>query len=480
MITLEPLYEELPFSTTNDLIHLFSYKNDLMVLNSSMQMEDYGNHSFICFDSFASFSSKNNQHYWNNERIENIDPFDFLNEKLNHYKTRKIADLPSLQGGAVGYFGYEASHYLEELPKVTDNIQLPDIYLNFYSTVISIDHAFNRCWVVATGFPAEDVSERVKKAQDDILAIKTCLSNRQVKYAADKPRDVVRLNLPSDCDRISHIDTSSISSNFTRESYVTAVNSTKNYILNGDIFQANITQQFNATLPDDTNPLNLYFNLMNVNPAPFSAFLKLANQGYIISASPERFIKRTNQMVETCPIKGTRKRSTNKEEDDRLATELAISEKDRAENVMIVDLMRNDISKICTSVHVTELCTLKSFETVHHLVSKITGKLKNTLNSIDVIKATFPPGSVTGAPKVRAMEIISEIEQQARGPYCGCLGYFSFTGDMDTSVIIRTYFMKKNTLFFSAGGAIVLDSNPNDEYQESLTKVHALIKALTS
>ncbi len=463
MMNIAPLYEELPSANLYDLINLFSHKKDLMVLSSSMRMDDYGNYSFICFDSFASFSSKDNQHYWNNERVETQAPFDFINKKLNHYKIKKIDGLPPLQGGAVGYLGYEASHYLEELPKVADNIQLPDIYLNFYSTVISIDHASNRCWVIATGFPAKDEYERVKKAQRDISTIKTRRLELGPTRHSRRP------------DLLGQAPTYS---NFTQESYINAVKQTKYYILDGDIFQANISQQFNTTRRANTNPLDLYYNLMKINPAPFSAFLNIADQGYIISASPERFIKLTDQRVETCPIKGTRKRSSNIEEDRRLAAELLASEKDQAENVMIVDLMRNDISKVCQSVHVEELCALKSFETVHHLVSKITGTLKDNLNAIDLIKATFPPGSVTGAPKIRAMQIISEIEQQTRGPYCGCLGYFSFTGDIDTSVIIRTYFMNKDKLFFCAGGAIVLDSNPEDEYQESLTKVHALQKAL--
>ncbi len=451
---IEPVYEELAITNVDDIIRLFSDKKDLMVLTSSMQMDGYGSYSFICFDSFWSFSSKGEC---------NQDPFDVINKKLSEYKIKKIEGLPPLQGGAVGYFGYEASHYLEALPHVKDNIELPDIYLNFYSHVIAVDHMENRCWVMATGFPEKTKSERLIKAHKDIANIK----NR------------CRLGLGLTCqhNKNSALGQGPTYSNFTQQSYVAAVNATKEYIINGDIFQANITQQFSVPLNND--PLDLYFNLMKINPAPFSAFITLPNQGYIISASPERFIKLTEQLVETCPIKGTRKRSNNTAEDQKLATELLASEKDHAENVMIVDLMRNDISRVCHSVNVEELCALKSFETVHHLVSKVTGTLKHHSSAIDLIKATFPPGSVTGAPKIRSMEIISELEKQARGPYCGCLGYLSFTGDMDTSVIIRTYFINQDKLFFSAGGAIVLDSDPEEEYQESLVKAQALIQALT-
>ena len=453
----KPSYAELPISSVNDLVKLFSFKKDLMVLNSSMQMDDQGRYSFICFDAFASFSSKGCNHYWNNERINIIEPFDFLNKKISEYTIEKIDGLPPLQGGVVGYFGYEASHYLETLPHVTDTIQLPDIYLNFYHHVIAIDHASGQGWVIATG---DDALQTIAEIQN--------ICGQELDATKPVTNDL--------CAAKAHP-----ASNFSQDAYINAVNITKEYILNGDIFEANLSQQFNTQLSENANPLALYFNLMNINPAPFSAFITIPDHGYIISASPERFIKLTDHWVETRPIKGTRKRSLNVQEDQRLAAELLASEKDHAENVMIVDLMRNDISKVCLphSVTVNELCALKSFKTVHHLVSTITGKLKNNLNAIDLVKATFPPGSVTGAPKIRAMEIISELEKQTRGPYCGCLGYLSFTGDMDTSVIIRTYFIKDQTLFFSAGGAIVLDSDPNDEYQESLTKAHALIKALT-
>lgn len=451
---IEPLYEELLDCNVAELIKLFSDKKDLMLLTSTMQMEGYGRYSFICFDSFWSFSSKG----------EDSNPFDVINKKLDEFKLKRIDGLPPLQGGMVGYFGYEASHHLEELPLIVDNMQLPDIYLNCYSHVISIDHVTNQCWIVATGFPEKSESLRVKKAQKDITDIKC------------------RLGLGPTTTSPTHScwTKAQPTSNFDRKSYMDAVNVTKEYILNGDIFQANLTQQFQATLSNNTPLLNLYFDLMEINPAPFSAFLTLPNQGYIISASPERFIKLTDQLVETCPIKGTRKRSNDLEEDQRLANELLISEKDHAEHVMIVDLMRNDLSRVCQAVHVDELSALKSFETVHHLVSKINGVLKSNLNAIDLIKATFPPGSVTGAPKIRAMEIISELEKQARGPYCGCLGYLSFTGDMDMSVVIRSYFINKNKLYFSAGGAIVLDSDPGAEYQESLLKAQALMKAITA
>jgi len=465
----QPLYQPCRLMGVFELMRLFSDQKDLSVLQSAAPLHGQGRYSFICFDAFASFFSKGKTYYWNHTAMDIDDPFDFIDEQIKQYKIQKIQALPPLQGGVVGYFGYEASHYLEVLPQVVDNIQLPDIYLNFYANVIAIDHQLNQSWIIATGFPETLEDKRLKQAHKDLQAIHTILESGQkgsMERAYLKP----------------WVKNNPITSNFTRASYIHAVNRTKEYILNGDIFEANISQQFRTLLDNHRSALDLYFKLITTNPAPFSGLITMADGGYIISTSPERFIKLSNGSVETCPIKGTRKRSKNHHEDKRLANELYTSEKDRAENIMIVDLMRNDVSRVCQphTVMVAELCALKSFETVHHLVSKVTGILKKDVSAIDVLKATFPPGSVTGAPKIRAIEIISELEQQARGPYCGCLGYMSFTGDMDTSVIIRTYFLHKNKLFFSAGGAIVLDSVPDEEYQESLTKAQALMNALTS
>ncbi len=462
-----PVYEKITIRKIEYIIEIFSFKNDLMVLSSSRIMKDYGNYSFVCFDSFGSFLAKDKNYFWNNERIETNNPFDFINSKMDEYKIQKNVSLPPLQGGIVGYFGYEANHYLEDLPCVTDNIGLPDIYLCFYNNIIALDHSSGEGWIISTGFPAKDNDERVKNAKFNISEIK--------KYIDEN------IN-PMKTDYSSKEIAKPPNSNFTQVSYEKAVSDTREYILSGDIFEVNISQQFKSIVNENIDPLELYFKLAKCNPAPFSAFIKIPDNGYIISASPERFVKLTNHIVETCPIKGTVKRSKDRDKDIELANSLLLSEKDHAENVMIVDLMRNDLSKVCIpgSVIVEELCALKSFETVHHLVSKIKGELKEGMNSIDLLKATFPAGSITGAPKIRAMQIISELEMQARGPYCGCIGYLSFTGDMDTSVIIRAYFIRDNKIFFSAGGAIVLDSNPKEEYLESLIKAKALIEALSS
>jgi para-aminobenzoate synthetase component 1 len=251
------------------------------------------------------------------------------------------------------------------------------------------------------------------------------------------------------------------------------------YIQAADIVQANLSQRVLADLPVGLDGWGLYRRLRARNPAPFAAYLRTAGIE-IVSASPERFLKLAERQVETRPIKGTRPRGATPEEDRKLGEELLASEKDRAENVMIVDLLRNDLSRVCRdhTVLTPEICKLESFATVHHLFSTVTGELKDGATAVDLLKATFPGGSITGAPKIRAMEIIAELEPTRRGPYCGAIGWLGFDGDMDTSITIRTYAIKGRTVTFQAGGGIVADSDPAAEYEESQDKARALVQAL--
>jgi len=459
-----PLYESIDGKDINTLIKIFASKKDFMLLESAKPMETYGEYSWLCFDAFGSFMSKGEDHYWNSKKILLENPFDFLNAKIREYRLQKNRELPDFQGGALGYFGYEASHYLETLPTMPDNSGLPDIYLNFYSNLIAINHKTNQAFIIASGFPEKADEKRILLAKRQISCIKKAIQESKTKSP-----------------RITKKIVQTVSSNFSQTSYARAVVKTREYILQGDIFEANISQQFTAALPEGLSLPDLYFKLKRNNPAPFSACLKLPSDAWLISASPERFLRLREGQVETAPIKGTRKRSRDPGEDQYLQEELLSSEKDRAENIMIVDLMRNDLSRVCKpgSVKVSELCVLKSFETVHHLVSTIKGTLREGKNAIDLLKAAFPPGSITGAPKIRAMEIISELEGQARGPYCGSIVWLGFAGDMDSSVVIRTYCVNGNQIYFNAGGAVVLDSDPDAEYLESLAKARALIETLT-
>jgi para-aminobenzoate synthetase component 1 len=340
-------------------------------------------------------------------------------------------------------------------------MQFPDLILGFYDLVMSFDHQENRAWVFSSGYPAADHETHAEQRLAWLL--------NELNH------------LPPLAPLIENIcDKEDISANFTSASYQAAVSKVIDYILAGDIFEANISQRFKAVLPAEVLPFQLYRRLRYLNPAPFAAFLNFG-QIVLASASPERFLKVSGKHVEARPIKGTRKRGNTTESDARLAQELLHSEKDHAENVMIVDLLRNDLSRVCEdhSVKVTQLCGLESYAAVHHLVSVVNGTLRENFNVIDLLRASFPGGSITGAPKVRAIDIIAEIEPTQRGAYCGSIGYIGFNGDMDFSITIRTFAIKNNIATFQAGGAIVADSEPEEEYAETLTKAQALKNALT-
>jgi para-aminobenzoate synthetase component 1 len=340
----------------------------------------------------------------------------------------------------------------------------PDMAIGLYDLVIAFDHVLQRAWIFSSGYPEQEKSARLRRADKRMRWLLNLINHIAV--------------LPALSNVL--LDKKNIETNFTAEQYQAAVRRTIDFILAGDIFEANIAQRFKACLPENFSSFDLYRRLRLINPAPFASYIKF-HDTVIVSASPERFLKLNDNQVEARPIKGTRPRGKTAIEDTQLAEDLLQSEKDQAENIMIVDLLRNDLSRVCEdhSVNVLQLCGLESYPAVHHLVSVITGKLRDKMNAIDLLRATFPGGSITGAPKIRAMEIIAEIEPTPRGPYCGSIGYIGFNGDMDTSIVIRTYAIKNNSITFQAGGAIVMDSNPEAEYQEVLAKADALYKALT-
>jgi para-aminobenzoate synthetase component 1 len=269
----------------------------------------------------------------------------------------------------------------------------------------------------------------------------------------------------------------SVSSNFDRSGYLNAVRRAVEYIHAGDCFQVNLSQRL--LHKENIHPLALYRRLRERNPAPFAGYFGLGDF-VIASASPERFLRVENSEVETRPIKGTRPRGATPEEDRRQIDDLMHSAKDRSENVMIVDLLRNDLGRVCGygSIRVPTVCRLETYEHVHHLVSEVRGRLRPGMGPVDLLRAAFPGGSVTGAPKVRAMEIIAELEPTARGPYCGSLGYIGFDGSMDTNILIRTFTIGRGWMQFPVGGGVVADSDPEDEYAETLHKAEGMLRAL--
>jgi para-aminobenzoate synthetase component I len=433
------------------------------LLDSAKVMDRFGRYSFLAVDPFSALKAKDGQITLDGRNFE-ADPFRVLAERLAAAPLMHRAGLPPFQTGAVGFLSYDLCHHLERLPRPgADDMRFPDLAVGFYDVIAAWDHRDHRAFVLSSGWPASDAAGRRR---------------RQIERAEWLAAELSKSCAAELVEQSVHA-APEIESNFDRRAYEAAVRRVIEYILAGDIFQANLTQRFRCRMPENLDPFALYRRLMAINPAPFAAYLNFG-ETVIASASPERFLSLRNGWVETRPIKGTRPRGRTAEEDERLATELLASEKDNAENVMIVDLLRNDLSRVCRdgSVSVPELCALETYATVFHLVSTVVGEMRPGLGAVDLLRASFPGGSITGAPKIRAMEIIAELEPTQRGPYCGSVGWFGFDGGMDTSIVIRTYAIKDGWVTFQAGGGIVADSDPAAEYEESLAKARALIRAL--
>ncbi|MCZ6606821.1 MAG: aminodeoxychorismate synthase component I [Alphaproteobacteria bacterium] len=431
-----------------------------LLFDSALKDPDHGRYAFIAADPFLKLVAKDGEIRLG-DRCFSGDPFVALGEELARYPQPSLRNVPPFQGGAAGFFGYDLCHHLEKLPAPppeSDGVAFPDMALGFYDVVAAFDLWQQRAWIISTGHPERDPGRRAARAAGRARAFRARLEG------APSPKPPAVIGFPVSWE-----------SNFTRESYQACVARVVDYIWAGDIFQANLSQRFLARLPDHFDPFALYCRLRAVNPAPFAAYLNFGDM-VLASSSPERFLRVRGDRVETRPVKGTRPRGMVPAEDAALAEALRESAKDRSENVMIVDLLRNDLSRVCRdhSIHVPELCVLESFATVHHLVSTVTGRLREGMTAVDLLRAAFPGGSITGAPKVRAMEIIAELEPTRRGPYCGCIGYLGFDGAMDTNIAIRTLAFKDRTAVFQAGGGIVADSDPALEYGETLDKAKAL------
>ena len=435
-------------------------------LDSGMDSEKLGRYSFIGVDPFLMIKSEGNRVSLEEDgKIETMDgnPLDILQENLDLYKIQK-EEIPFV-GGGVGYFSYELAHLMEKLPNtVKKDVDIPEMVMGFYDGVVIIDHRDDKKYIGAVGFK-ENIEEIIKKIENNIKQAEKQLIIDNEKLKIKNTKESVEIK-----DR-------EIVSNMSEEYYLKSIQKLKDYIYSGDIYQVNFTQRFECDFQGDSN--ELYKTLKSINPAPFAAYLDFG-EGIIVSSSPERFIKLTDRTIETRPMKGTRPRGKSKIEDEKLKEDLVNSEKDRAELLMIVDLMRNDISRVAEtgSVKVTELFHLEEYATVLQMVATIQGKLKEELSAVDIIKATFPGGSITGAPKIRAMEIIDELETTTRNIYTGSIGYLGFDGDMDLNIAIRTIVLKDKKAYFQVGGGIVWDSDPHEEYEESLVKGRALVKAL--
>lgn len=376
--------------------------------------------------------------------------------------------LPWFQGGWMGWFAYELGAAFDAFPAVVnDPFAVPDLSLGLYDWVLAWDHQASRSWLVSSGVDRLGRCDlgRAERRAAAVLA-------RLADPVAEPPRHQA-MN--------SHAEPHGLRADFSPEEYREAVDRVIEYILAGDIFQANLSQRFTAPFTGD--PLALLNALEAAAPAPLGAYLA-ADGVQLFSASPEQFLRYDAQsrLVETRPIKGTRPRSAAPARDVALAEELVASEKDRAENVMIVDLLRNDLSRVCDagSVTVEALCRLESHATVHHLVSVIRGRLRDEADALDLLEATFPGGSVTGAPKLRATAILAELERVRRGIYCGAVGWIGLDGSVDLNLAIRTIVVKDGVAAVHAGGGVTARSVADDEYRETLDKARALLAALAA
>jgi len=489
-----PLVEELvPAPDPLDCCERLEGLPYRVFLDSAASTTRLGRYSFLTAEPVAVVRSKGTQ----TECIDRVqgtrqpvagDPLAAVRTWLAPHAAAPVLGLPPFQGGVAGYVAYDWGLTLERLPAPRyDDLALPDLVLGVYDWVLAWDHVASRAWLISTGMPETPGIARTERALTRARAVRARLEGLGTRDLGSGTRDSGFAPLPPAPLPPSYLveggwwDPSlPIRSSFTRTGYLEAVERVREYIFAGDIFQANLSQRFEAPL--DESPWSLYCRLRIKNAAPFASYLDYPD-ATVISASPERFLRVDGDgRVETRPIKGTRPRGIGPEHDAALGQALAESAKDRAENLMIVDLMRNDLSRVCAprTVRVSELFSLEHYATVHHLVSTVVGELEPGRDALHLLRAAFPGGSITGAPKLRAMEVIAELEPSRRGVYCGSIGYWSVTGELDTAVAIRTAVVRDGRVYFSAGGGIVADSDPEQEYRETLDKARAMIDALAT
>lgn len=470
MISFEPIVEELDLDTQGFyvLADELREREDFVLLDSRLQAPRLGRYSFLCFDPFATMVARDSLVAWRtrsgDREIASLPVFTALEGRLAAYRLpHRASQLPPFRGGAVGYLAYELGRELESLPgRTRDVLQIPTCVLGFYNFAVALDHLTGR---VSLSYlrPDADLGEP----------------------SLDELRDQIASTLEAGRDRApSGVEDGSgreaeLRSEFTKSEYSEAVRRIKEYVRAGDVYQVNMTQRFSAPMKG-RSPWDLYGALMRVNPAPFSAYLGFRDV-QVLCSSPELFLRVEGRRVETRPIKGTAGRGRTVAEDRRIEAELLESAKDRAELTMIVDLMRNDLGRVCEmgSVRVAPFPELETYASVHHLVGTVTGTLGEGLGVCDLLRATFPGGSITGAPKIRAMEIIDELERTQRGVYTGSIGYLGFDGDACLNIAIRSIVVAHGEASLNAGGGIVADSCEEREYEECLLKARNLVRALT-
>lgn len=439
------------------------------LLDSALPNAGFGRHAFLAAEPFGRLSVVDGRCFWNDEEIvvaegDRRSPgrrvLSELDARLKLYRQETMPGLPPFQGGAAGYVAYEFGRLLERLPaELADGVA--DLDMAFYDVVVALDLADCRGFILSTGWPEADPAKRARRAQD-----------RAGRFLA-----LIEAEPPAEAP-FAGIADPVVSTNLDAAAYAAAVARSRDYILAGDIFQANIARRVEVDLPAGFDTFGYYRALRDASPAPFAAWLDFG-EVKIASSSPERLLAVRGGHVETRPIKGTARRSDDPAEDARLAAALAASDKDRAENVMIVDLLRSDLSAVCRSgsVHVPRLNAIESYAGLHHLVSTVTGELAEGRTAVDALAAVFPGGSITGAPKIRAMEIIAGLERVPRGVYCGAIGYVGFDGSADFNIAIRTVTFAGGKASLGAGSGITMLSDPAAEEAEARLKMARMLAA---
>ncbi len=469
---LVPVWGEIlaDFDTPVSALKKIESGDYAFLLESVEGGEKWGRYSFIGAEPSLVFRSKGSRI----EIIENGmmerkegDPIESLRQILSRYRPVVSSDLPRFHGGAVGYFGYDIVRFFEKLPETQkDDLGLWDSLFMITDSVLVFDNISHKIKVISNAFVSQ--KDNVKKAYNEAV--------EKIEGIIEKLRSPVS---PYETEerRVKGKSRTELKPNFEPREFMEAVRKTKEYIQAGDIIQAVISQRWKIRL--DVSPFDLYRALRILNPSPYMFYLKMG-EDYLVGSSPEVMVRVEGDRLETRPIAGTRHRGSDEKEDDRLEKELLSDPKERAEHIMLVDLARNDMGRVSEvgTVKVNELMTVERYSHVMHIVSNVISRLVSGKDALDVLRATFPAGTLSGAPKIRAMEIIEEMEPNRRGAYGGAVGYFSFSGNMDTCITIRTFVIKGDEIFIQAGAGIVADSDPEREYHETVNKVKALVRAL--
>jgi para-aminobenzoate synthetase component 1 len=460
-----PLAERLPAELRPaDVFMRLANLPHVVFFDSASREGDLGRYSFIAADPFQ----------WIIQPADGSDAIAVSQAALQQYPALPRPDLPPFQGGAAGLFGYDLGRSLESVPAAAINdFAVPALAVGLYDVVVAFDHETHESWIISQGFPETDAQARRERAESRLEQMKSWLAREPELKAEDAAQPTPLSQLAPQFE----VEADGVTSNMSSDAYRETIERAVEYIHAGDVFQVNLSQRLLA--PALGSSIELYLRLRGKNPAPYAGYFDLGDW-QICSSSPECFLTLRDGQVETRPIKGTRGRSGMPEADLFAGDELQESEKDRSENVMIVDLLRNDLSRVCLadSVQVAQLCQIETYAFVKHLVSIVRGRLEAGRSPFDLLRACFPGGSITGAPKIRAMEIIAELEPTSRGAYCGSLAYVGFDGQLDSSILIRTITAGHGWWQLPVGGGIVAQSQPDDEYRETWHKARGLLDAL--